>query len=165
MRANKSLLLFAAVLVIGGAEALAQTPSSAQAAPLDPRAVARQQELEARKQPRKAAPKVKAARAYEATGDIEASRNAALEALAREDSNVEAMQVLARLAAREENWGEAAAHLRRAASLEPNNASTQLALGQALEKIGDHAESNVALAAYRSLRGMKPVILPDQIKR
>jgi Flp pilus assembly protein TadD len=86
---------------------------------------------------------------------------AASEALAREANHVEAIQVLARLAAREENWGEAVVHLRRAAQLEPNNAATQLALGQALEKIGDQSGSDAAYAAYRSLQRMKPVPKED----
>jgi Flp pilus assembly protein TadD len=145
------------MLAIGGANALAQPPSRAEAKPVDLREVARQQELEARKQPKKAAPKVKAARAYEATGDVEASRAAASEALAREGNNVEAMQVLARLAAREENWEVAVTQLRRAAQLDPNNAQTQLALGQALEKLGDQAGSDAAYSAFRFLKEMKAV--------
>jgi tetratricopeptide (TPR) repeat protein len=165
MRANKGLRLLAAVLAIGGADALAQAPSPAQSPPIDQRAVARAQELEALKQPTKAAPKVRAALAYESTGDVQAARTAANEALGREANNVEAMQVLARLETREENWGEGVAHLRRAAQLEPNNAATQLALGQALEKLGDQAESDAAYAAYRSLQGMKPLQPRDQAKR
>jgi len=157
MRVYKGLRLLAAVLAVGGADAPAQAPSVVKQTPVDQREVARAQELEARKLPKKAAPKVKAARAYEATGDLQASRTAASEALAREGNNVEAMQVLARLAVREENWGEAAAHLRRAAQLDPNNAATQLALGQALGKIGDQEGSDAAYAAYRSLQGMKPM--------
>ena len=159
MCVHKELRLIVAVVAfgVGGADTLAQTPPGARSVPIDQRAVARQQEMEAREQPGKAAPKVMAARAYEAIGDLDAARTAATEALARETNNIDAMQLLARLAAREENWGEALAHLRRAALLEPNNATTQLALGQALEKLGDRAGSDAAYAAYRATEGMKPV--------
>jgi Flp pilus assembly protein TadD len=165
MRAYQGFRLLVAVLAIGaGVDALAQNASSARSAPTDQRVVAREQEIEARKQPKRAGPKVRAAKAYEATGDVQASRAAATEALAREGSNIEAMQVLARLAAREGNWVEAVAQLRKAAQLEPNNASTQLALGQALEKIGDQSGSDAAYAAYRSSQRLKPIESQEQAR-
>jgi Flp pilus assembly protein TadD len=158
----KSMVALAALL---GLTDLASAQTAERARPAqDARAAARHAEVNANKQPRKASFKVQAAKAYELTGDVNSSRTAANEALEREPNNVEAMQVLARLSAREENWGDAVALLRRAAQIDPNNASTQLALGQALEKVGDQSGSDAAYATYQSLRGKKPVIdSPDKL--
>lgn len=121
------------------------------------RAAAREYEVQARAAPADPAPKVRAAQIYEVTGDLVAAETAASEALKLDANNIDALLVLGRIAARQQQWDAAAAYSRRATVVEPDNAAAQLDLGQALEKLGDLEGSDIAYAAFRTLRGLPPL--------
>jgi Flp pilus assembly protein TadD len=122
------------------------------------RQVAREYEMQARANPTDATPKARAAELYETMGDLTAAKTAATEALTRDANNVDALQLLGRIAARQQDWDAAVVQFRRAAFLDPANAAAQLDLGQALEQLGDRDGSDAAYAAYRALLG--PPALP-----
>lgn len=121
------------------------------------RAAARAYEVQARAAPADPAPKIRAALIYETTGDLVAAETAANEALELDGNNVDALLVLGRIAARQQQWDSAAAYFRRATAVRPDHAEAQLNLGQALEKMGDLEGSDNAYATYRTLRGLPPL--------
>lgn len=111
-------------------------------------------DAQARQAPNDPAPHVRAAKVYERLGDVPAASASATEALALDGSNAEALALLGRLAAREADWETAAHYLRRAVTSNPTSPSAQLALGGALEHLGDKTGSDTAYATYRSLVGL-----------
>lgn len=117
------------------------------------RKVARDYEIQARANPMDPKPKVRAAELYETIGDLTAATTAANEALKRDGNNVDALLVLGRIAARQQDWGTAVQHFRRAVILNPENAAAQLDLGQALEQIGDQEGADAAYLKFRTLSG------------
>jgi Flp pilus assembly protein TadD len=171
--------LLLAVLSTDLSTALAQTGSQAQPASPDAetekdraaeslvgkgesRTAAREYEAQARANSSDPAPKVRAAMIYEAMSDLVAANTAANEALDLDANNVDALLVLGRIAARQQQWDTAVVRFRRATVVKPDNAAAQLDLGQALEKIGDREGSEVAYATYRTLRGLPPLPLDEK---
>ncbi len=65
----------------------------------------------------------------------------------------DAHAALARLALRQGSTKQAVMHLRRAVALEPENPEWRLALAEALERAGEHAESRKQRAEAEALRG------------
>lgn len=93
---------------------------------------------------------------------VDAAQEQLAEALRQDPGNAEAAKLSGFAAVREGQYTQAATFYRLAVQANPSDALAQLALGGALDALGDTAGADAAYAAYRQLEQMPPVPTEQQ---
>jgi Flp pilus assembly protein TadD len=109
--------------------------------------------------------RLKAAEAYlQEAGDAPSKLDDATEhvnaVLAADRKNVRANMVAGRIAMLRNQPQQAQVHYQVALSVDPNNASAYLALGETWTRLGNDEQASLAYNEYRKLKGMAPVAAP-----
>jgi len=110
-----------------------------------------------REDPRDDAAQAGLATSYETTGRLDKARQHAEAALKRNPGNVEALRVMGRLHAREQNWIKARDAYKQALKADADNPSALLGLGNALHYLGDEAGADAAFDEYVKYTQGQPV--------
>ena len=104
-------------------------------------------------EPDNAAYRMRLAESYEFSGDLRQAEDHAAKVLTSNRRNLEAVLLMGRIRGRQEDWISAKAYYEQAISIDKNNATSHLGLGQAFMQLGDEQSADSAFAEYRRLTG------------
>jgi len=104
-----------------------------------------------RDDPDQAAYRAQLAKSYELNNHLDLAEQHASEALASDRKNVEALMIMGRLSARQEDWQSSKDYFERAVRADNKKSLAWAGLGQALISLGDRDGAEAASAEYMKL--------------